>query len=169
MVEKIANEIILASIELKTNQVSKIAEGLGYQPILIMNALFAGEKAGKFVFVKKKDIIKISGDVVTEELAITEGLSQSQEQVEEFIANENSIEVDLTFEELHTFIPNLPDLLLHIAINSSKKLATYDITDPKDKESTYQLITLKENLDKRFGQKQFDETKPSKFAKAGKK
>lgn len=169
MLDQIANEIILASVELKTNVVSKIASNLGYQPILIMNALSVGEKSGKFVYVKKKDIIKISEDVELDALSVTDGLAESRVMIEIFIANQNAIEVDMTTDELHGFVPNLPPVHLSIAIRTSPLLTTYDIADPKDKDSVYTFVTLKDNLDKKFGQKQFDETKPSKFAKTGKK
>jgi len=168
MIDYIANEIILASQELHTNNLSTIASELGYQPILIMNAVFAAEKSGKFVYVKKKDIIKISEDVDLDSLVVTEGLIESRDQIEMFIANQNVLEVDLSTDELRGFIPMLPEVQMKVAIRSSKRLATYDITDPKDRDSTYTFVTLKENLDRRFGEKQFDESKPSKFSRAGK-
>src|SRR4051812_22928028 len=130
MIDKIVNEIMIASQIMKTNSVSTIANDLGYQPILIMNALFKGERDGKWVYVKKKDLIKISEDVEIESLVITDGLIESRDTVEEFMANENSIEVDMTFEELHKFIPMLPELHLKIALFTSKKLYEYEYADP---------------------------------------
>lgn len=163
MVDEIANELIIASQVEHTNQVSKLAEKLGYQPILIMNALYAGEKVGKFTFVPKKDIIKIDGDVDIANLAVTTGLSESREQVEQFIANINEEEKDMWIDELHhSFIPGLPETHLKIVVFTSPKLATYKLTDPKDKESTYEFVTLKENAAKQFGKKQFDTSKKKK-------
>lgn len=167
MIDKIVNEIIIASVIMKTNNLSAIAEQLGYQPILILNALFQGERDGKLLYIKKRDLIKIHEDVEVEKLAITEDLIASRDQIELFIANENGIEVDLAFEELRGFIPMLPELHLKIALYTSDKLAHYEIADPKDKESVYTFYTLKENADKYWGQKQFDAKKslPSKVAK----
>lgn len=169
MIDAIANEIILASLELHTNNVSEIATGLGYQPILIINALVAGEKAGKFTYIKKKDLINISEGVEVDSLAVTDGLADSRDQVETFITNQNDMEKDIIFQELHGFIPMLPELHLKLAIRSSKFLSTYELSDPKDKQSVYTFITLAYNLDKKWGTKQFDASKPSKFALAGKK
>lgn len=168
MIDKIANEIILASVILKTNNVSKIASELGYQPILLLNALFEGERSGKFVYVKKKDLINISEDVEIEALAVTEGIMENLEQIELFIANENSIETDMSFDELRSFIPMCPELHVNIALKVSDKLATYEYADPKDKESVYTFITLKENIDKVWGAKQFD-PKKSLASKAARK
>lgn len=162
MIDQIANEMLIAAEITKSNSVKTIAEGLGYQPILLMNALFKGERDGKFVYVKKKDIIRIPEGIDYKNLAITEGLAESRGVIEDFIANENGLETDLSIDELRMFIPNVPELHVKIAIHTSDKLATYEITDPKDKESTYTFVTLKENVDKRFGLKQFDETKKSK-------
>lgn len=169
MIDQIVNEMLLASEELQTNKVSRIAEELGYQPILIMNALFKGERDGKFVYVKKRDIIRIADGIEFDKLQVTDGVAESRAVVEEFIANENGIETDLTIDELRTFIPNLPELHLKLAVRTSDKLSRYDFADPKDKKSVYTFITLNENVDKKFGAKQFDETKENKFAKAGKK
>lgn len=159
MIDNITNEIILASQILKTNKLSRIAEELGYQPILILNALFAGERKGKFVYVKKKDIIKIHPDVELDHLVPTDGLVESRQQIEEFIANENSLEVDMSFDELRGFMPMLPELHMRLAIHTSQKLVTYELVDPKDKDSVYIFITLKENADKQWGKKQFDASK----------
>jgi hypothetical protein len=167
MVDGIANEIILASLELHTNSVSRIATELGYQPILIMNGLFAGEKSGKFVYNKKKDIItNISEDLAIDQLSLTEGLEESMEQIELFMEAENSIEVDLTIDEIRKFIPMFPELHMKIALRVNHKLATYDLADPKDPESVYTFVTLKENLEKQWGTKQFDEKKAKKRIKA---
>lgn len=168
MIEKIVNEIIIASRIMKTNSVSAIAGEIGYQPILILNALFAGERSGKWVYVKKKDIIKISEDVEVDQLVVTDALIESRETVEEFITNENGIEVDLTIDELRGFIPMLPELHLKIAIETSKLLTTYELADPKDKDSVYTFVTLKENAFNKWGEKQFDQSK-SKVTKIAKK
>lgn len=163
LIDQIANELIIASQIEHTNEVSKLAEKLGYQPILIMNALYAGEKTGKFKFIAKKDIIKIDGDVTVADLAVTDGLSDSREQVELFIANLNDLEKDIWVDELHhSFIPGLAELHLKIAIYTSPKLTTYELSDPKDKESKYEFVTLVENADKQFGKKQFDYSKKKK-------
>lgn len=170
MVDGIANEIILASLELHTNNISKIATELGYQPILIMNGLFAGEKAGKFVYDKKHDLIKnISEDLIIDQLSITEGLTESMEQIELFMEAENSIEVDLTIDEIRKFIPMFPELHMRIALRVNRKLVTYDLADPKDAKSVYTFITLKENADKLWGKKQFDVKKAKKRIAAARK
>ena len=159
MIDRIINEIIIASRIMKTNSVSTIASDLGYQPILIINALFKGERDGKWVYLKKKDIIKISEDVAVDSLVVTDGLIESREMIEEFIANENSIEVDMSFDELRGFIPMLPELHLKIALYTSDKIYEYEYADPKDKDSVYKFYTLAENKDKLWGAKQFNEDK----------
>ena len=158
VVQKIANEIILASQILHTNKVSKIAEELGYQPLLIINALYFGDRDGKFTYVKKKDIIKIDPEVVIGTLALTEGISDTREQIELFIEAQNSLEKDVAIDDLRGFLPSVPELHLKIAVETSTELATYEFADPKDKESVYTFITLKDNIDKKFGTRQFDET-----------
>lgn len=168
MIDRIANEIIIASQIKHTNNLSVIASELGYQPMLILNALFQAERDGKLQYIKKKDTIKIHEDVEVDALAVTDGLAESREQIEMFVANENGIETDMSFEELRQFLPMLPELHMQIALRTSKKLASYQITDPKDKDSVYTFYTLKENEGKRWGEKQFD-VKKSKVTKLAKK
>lgn len=166
MIDRIANEIIVASVIMKTNNLSAIASDLGYQPMLILNALFQAERDGKLTYIKKKDLIKIHEDVEIDSLVMTDGLIESREQIEMFIANENSIEVDMSFDELRGFLPMLPELHMKIALYTSRKLASYEFADPKDKDSVYTFYTLKENADKFWGAKQFsiDKSKARKLA-----
>jgi len=166
MIDKIANELIIASVIERTNQVQVLAEKIGYQPIVILNALARGEKADKLVYVRKKNIIKINKDVEVGLLAITEYLGESRDMIEEFITNQNAREVDISFEELRTFIPMLPELHLKIALYTSKLLGSYEVADPVDKESVYTFYSLKENVSKRWGEKQFDK-KQSIVSKRG--
>lgn len=170
MIDQISNEMMIASQIMHTNNVSEIVSELGYQPLLIVNALFAGEAADKFTYVKKKDIIKIHEDVEIDALAVTDGLADTREQLELFITNQNSLETDMTLEELHMFLPSVPEMHIKMAAHTSTKLATYEYADPKDKESVYTFVTLAENLDKRWGTKQFDqaESKATKHAKRNK-
>jgi len=166
MIDKIANELIIASVIERTNQVQVLAEKIGYQPIVILNALARGEKADKLVYVRKKNIIKINKDVEVGLLAITEYLGESRDMIEEFITNQNAREVDISFEELRTFIPMLPELHLKIALYTSKLLGSYEVADPVDKESVYTFYSLKENVKNRWGEKQFDK-KQSIVSKRG--
>lgn len=169
MLDRLANEIVIAGKLMGTNNVSRIAADLGYQPMLLINALFAGEEAGKFVWVRKKDILKVSSDLEIFDLAITEGIAESREQIEIFITNQNSIEKDIVFEEIQGFLPMLPEMHVRIALKTSKLLDSYELTDPADKESTYTFWSLKENVDKRWGTKQFDPKKSKVARKAARK
>jgi len=52
MIDKIANELIIASVIERTNQVQVIAEKIGYQHIVIMNARTRGAKTDKLVYIR---------------------------------------------------------------------------------------------------------------------
>lgn len=155
-VNLVANEIIIASQILHTNNINTIASELGYQPLVILNALYVADRDGKITWIKKKDIFKIHETVEIEALAVSEYMNETREQLELFLEAQNSIEKDITLEDVHAFLPQVPELHLKIAISRSTKLATYELSDPKDKESVYTFLTLAENLDKKWGTKQFD-------------
>lgn len=169
MLDKIANEMMIASRILQTNNVSNIASEIGYRPMLVISACYFGHESGKFVWDRKKDIITISEDIEVESLQPTEGLLELQEQIELFVGYLNQDEKDISHEELQLFLANsTPELHIKMAVFTSKKLASYELIDPKDKKSQYTFITMRENSDKLWGQKQFD-PKKSKARRAGKK
>jgi hypothetical protein len=164
MIDLIANELMIASTLLHTNNLSRIAEEIGYKPILIINAYYHAADMGKFTYDKKTDTIKISEDVEIEKLVITEGLHELMEQLELLATYLSREEKDMSIEELQMLLGGTPELHIKIAATASPELTTYEFTDPKDKKSTYTFITLKENAEHKWGQKQFD-AKKSKAAK----
>ena len=62
----------------------------------------------------------------------------------------------MSAEELSTWLPGASATRLKMFAYTENELATYELSDPKDKESTYTFITLKGNEDKLWGKKQFD-------------
>lgn len=171
MIDQIANELIIASQLLHTNNVSRIAEEIGYRPMLIITALYRASENGKFTYNKKTDTISIAEDVSVENLNVSEAMSELVDLMEQFITYLNGDEKDMSVEELMMLLGGVPDLHIKIAAFVSKKLTTYELLDPKDKKSSYTFITLKENADKLWGQKQFNakKSKARRFAdKAGK-
>lgn len=165
MLDQIANEIIIASTLLKSNNVQFIAESLGYKPMLIITALFRGVEVGKFEYDQKKGIIKISPDVDVNSLSVTEGMNELTGLIEDFVTYRNAEEKDDTIGDLWAFLGGTPELHVQIAVHASPKLATYELIDPKDKESVYTFVTLKDNADKLWGQKAFKAKPKGKAAK----
>lgn len=168
MFDELANELILASVLLKTNNINVIAEQIGYKPLLITTALYRGNDTGKFVWNKKKNIIQISEDVEIDSLVATDGMNELVNVIEEFMLYVNREEKDQSIEEMQMWLGGTPELHVRMAAKLSKKLSTYEGADPKDKQNVYTFITLNENLDKKWGLKQFD-PKNSKAAKLAKK
>lgn len=155
MTDDIANEIMIASHLLHTNNLSRIAEATGHRPILVINAMYAAKRSGKFDYNKKTDTIKISEDVEFDSLSVTEGMREFADVIEEYITNLNAEEKDVSTDELRMVLGMPPEFQLDLAVFAAKKLATYTHADPKDKKSVYTFVTLRENLDKKFGLKQF--------------
>jgi hypothetical protein len=159
MIDQIANELMLSSMLMHTNNVSRIAEQIGYRPMLIITALYRAGDQGKFTYNKKQDTISISEDVSLGNLALTEAMTELTGLMEEFMLYLNREEKDMTVEEMQMLLAGVPDLHIKIAAYASDKLTTYELAQPKDKKSVYTFITLKENVDKQWGKKQFDNTK----------
>lgn len=156
LTDNITNEIIIMSTILKTNNVSRVAESVGYKPLLIMNALYKGNADGKISYNSKRDTFSISEDVVPEKLAITETMVELTEQVEMFIGYMNVEKKDITIDELQLFLAGTPEQYIKLAVFSSDKLASYELAQPGDKKSVYTFVTLKDNLAHQWGKKQFN-------------
>ena len=155
MIDQITNEIIISSQLLHTNNVSRIASELGYRPMLIITALYRGVEVGKITYDEKRDTIQISEDVEVEKLAVTEGTQELLDYTEEFMRYLNAREKDMTIDELRMLLGGIPDLHIRIVVFISTKLTSYELADLKDKKSIYTFITLTENVDEKFGLKQF--------------
>lgn len=156
MIDQIANELMIASQIMHTNNVSRIAEEIGYRPMLIITALYRAEDMGKFTYNEKQDTIAIQEGVELDDLAVTEAMSELIDLTEQFMFYLNRKEKDMSIEELRMLLGGVPDLHIKIAVHMSKKLTSYELAQPGDKKSVYTFITLKENVEKQFGKKQFD-------------
>jgi hypothetical protein len=159
MIDQIANELMLSIMLMHTNNVSRIAEEIGYRPLLIITALYRGVEQGKLVYNKKQDTIQIQEGVEVDSLALTEAMTELIDLVEQFMVYMNAEEKDMSLEELQMLLAGVPILHIKIAAHMSQKLTTYELAQPKDKKSVYTFITLKENVDNQWGKKQFDATK----------
>lgn len=159
MIEQIGNELMLASQIMHTNNVSRIAEEIGYRPMLIIAALYKAGEQGKFTYNKKQDTMQIQEGVELDNLSLTEAMTELIDLIEQFMVYMNAEEKDMSIEELQMLLAGVPILHIKIAAHMSKKLTTYELAQPKDKKSVYTFITLKENAEKQWGKKQFDASK----------
>lgn len=165
MLDGIVNELMVASHILHTNNVTRIASELGYQPLLIMNALSEGNRRGTFAYNRKRDTLDIAEGIEVDRLGLSEGVRDLGEQLAIFIGDMNSRESDLWIRRLAEFVPGTTELQIQLAVHSNPDLTTYDLPDPRDKKSVYRFITLTANADKQWGSKQFIEPPKGKKAK----
>jgi len=122
--------------------------------------LYEGERLGKFKWDRKKGILTVDYEVLANKPAVMESTLDLCHTIEELIRNLNSDEKDMSFEELFiNWLPGVAEMHVRMAVRVSQLLTTYELTDPKDKESTYTFITLAENLSKEWGRKQFNVSK----------
>ena len=172
MIDRIGNELIVASIVMHTNSVDRIAGELQYSPVLIINALYQAQRDGKIDYNEADKTFAINADVAVESLALTEqfiGNDPSldvKKEIIQLIRNLNSTKVDMSAEELSTWLPGASATRLKMFAYTEPTLTTYELADPIDKESVYTFITLKENAGKQFGKNQFNKKKAAKHIKA---
>lgn len=165
MLDGIVNELIVSTKLLNTNNVTRIASELGYQPLLVINALSEGNRLGKFVYHRKHDTIDPTEGLAIDKLAVSENMRELGEQLAVFVADMNSREQDIWIVRLTEFVPGTTELQIRLAVHSNADIAEYDLQDPRDKKSIYKFLTLTENLDKQWGAKQFIEPPKNKKSK----
>jgi hypothetical protein len=158
-VATIANEMLIAKEVMKTNSVDTVAAQLGYSPMLIVNALYQGERDGKLAYNRKQKTFTAAEGTEVSALSLGEEFTTAGDfnigaELAQLIANLNSEETDMSAEELMGWL-GISDVRVKMLAFVNSKLAMYDLADLKDRKSVYTFITLKENVDKRWGEKQF--------------
>lgn len=155
MIDEIVNELLVSTQLLTTNNVTRIATEIGYQPLLIMNALSEGNRRGAFKYDMKKDTIDPAEGIEFDKLALTDGTRELGNQLAILISDLNSREQDIWIKRLSEFVPGVTELQLRLAVYSNPDITEYDAQDPRDKKSIYTFITRTDNADKLWGTKQF--------------
>lgn len=141
-----------------------IAAALGLPALAIINALYAGERYDIFSVKRKKDgfdKIAVSDEqfatIIKNEYSFGTQFIDLYKAIEELIRNVNSREGDLNRDQLLLWTggvsPAVFDTVLYILVEKGD-IVSYDITDSKDKHSTYTFLTLAENAGKKWGLKQ---------------
>jgi len=148
------NELAILSHIMQTNSVGALQEIVGTPPLQLHNILTQAQADGKIVYNRKKSNFKLDADIDLETLAITDGMQSFIEEVELYVADANSRESDITTDQLALASGMRDDTLIRLAVFKSSKLASYELSPEKDKKTIYTFVTLKENLDHKWGEKQ---------------
>jgi hypothetical protein len=141
--------------------VSTLASNLGYQPLLIMNGLAYGNEIGLFHYKQKKD--KIIKGKNPWQYEVSSYIRQLAYNVRVVVVRENNREMDVSLDMLEqswltTTLPAHLKLAIRI-LEYSGEFITYELSDPDDLASLYTFITLKQNIDRNWGLKQFKQKK----------
>ena len=81
-------------------------------------------------------------------------MSQFIEELELYVADANSRESDITTDQLALSAGMRDDTLIRLAVFKSSKLASYELSPVKDKKTVYTFVTLADNLDHKWGERQ---------------
>lgn len=153
--DQIANELIVLSHLTKSNSVPHLQELLGYQPLMVHNAITSALAAGKITaYNRKKGIITVDPEVQIHALQPTVAMRGLSDEIEYFMREANSREWDISMDELQLQLMMPSPTRIEIAVYLNPKLETYGIVPQKDKNTVYTFVTLKENVDKEWGRKQ---------------
>lgn len=142
--------------------VSEIAEHLGFPPLFIINALALGEESDALQRILEDDKI-----IVAEHAGFDYGddITRLREEIMQLIQAQNAKETDVETGLVARWLTGVRPLSVELALDAIVKdgqLASYDLADPKDKKSVYTFLTMPENLEHKWGVKQFkDQPEPS--------
>ena len=157
---KLANEIALLSYQTGSNSVPHLQELLGYQPLMMHNAITQGLEDGKFTkYDRKKGLVTVDPELELSQLQLTPAVMNMSVEIEYFIREANSREWDITLDELQLQLMLADSVHINMAIFVNSNLATYELSPPKDKKTRYVFVTLKGNEGKLWGTKQLKEGK----------
>jgi hypothetical protein len=141
--------------------VSELASSLGYQPLLIMNGLAYGNDMGLFHYKQKED--KITKGKNPWRYQVSGNIRRLAYNVQALVTRENNREMDVSLDVLEqSWLPATSSTHLRLAVRIleySGEFITYELSDPDDLASLYTFITLKQNIDKNWGVKQFKQKK----------
>ncbi len=155
--QRILNEMAILSEVKQTNSVPYLQELLGYQPLMIHNAITQGLEDGTVASFKRKNGAIEFTDKTRQ--PVTKNNEMMGDEIEYFVREANAREWDITIDELQLQLLTPVDTHIRIAIYANPKLTTYELADPKQKKSVYTFVTLTDNKDKQFGKKQFKGSK----------
>lgn len=160
--EQAANILAFYSYYNPKYSVDDIAMDFKVPAAIIVNALYYGDRIGLFKTKKEGPQFKeIVVPVVPDDNSdFGPDFERVKKNILEVITNLNSDEEDITDDNLFIWL-GVPLVVsrsaLQLLVNEGK-LGKYWIMDPKDK-SKYYFYPLIENIDKRFGKKQFKRKK----------
>lgn len=163
--EQVANILTLYSYYNPQDSISDIAVDFKIPAANIINGLYFGERNGLFIAVKEGAQFKqiIVSAVPDDNANYGKDLMRVKDNMYEIISNLNSDKEDITDDNLYVWL-GVPLVISKTALQlliNEKKLAKYNIVDPKDKKSKYNFCTLAENKSKYYGRKQFKRNKKS--------
>jgi len=142
-------------------EMSEIAGMMGYSPIFTINALEYGVSQGYYTKVPKTDKVVLNDDADLDFVgrSLGEEIYRVQNEIVRAVDTANAQETDISIDLLrYGWLQGLRESALELAlwgIEADGRLNRYVLADPADKKSTYDFLTLPDNLGKEWGAKQF--------------
>lgn len=165
--EEIARQIAVMLELYPDKTTSEIAHELAYSPLFIINAISRGVEMKLFYEIKEDDKL-----IAEERVDYDEGFGAEIERVYDeilrAITNANKRENDIEIFQMKHWLmgvrPSATEIAIHV-LKQSGIIASYKMSDPGDKKSEYEFLTLRINAEHKWGGKQFDTPKPTKGKK----
>lgn len=170
--EQMARQMAAMVILHPDKTTSEIAQELMYPTLFMINAVREGERMELFKEIKEDDKLMLISPPDMQPAAFGEEIELLQLMIHIFLKNIEQDEEDIELGQLRFWLRGVRESAIDIALLAMKNTGSveeYDITDPRDPESTYQFLTLRQNLGKTWGMKQFKQTEPEPKAPKKKK
>ena len=162
---EIARQLAVLAILSPEKTISELAHELAYPVLFIVNAVKEGKRAGLFVEDRENDKLILMDAPITDSDSFGEEIGTLGDNIYILLENVAEEEQDMEEGQLRHWLIGVRKSAIDIALYALKAtnaIDTYEITDPKDDKSVYTFITLKHNVGKQWGIKQFKEVPEEK-------
>lgn len=160
--KQIAYQLAILHKMYPKNTIDELAAHLMLSPIFVINALKEGERLELFTRKKGSDVIKGSTDIDYDELELGAEISRLNNEIVRVVAEANETKEDVEAKTLEFWCRGINPMALEMAVHvltTIGVIASYELSDPKDKKSVYTFLTIGGNEKKQWGAKQFKNIK----------
>lgn len=157
-VEVVARQIALVKQLHPTWNISQIAHYIFLPQLIIINALYKGVEMELFEWIREKDQIVLTSTDWYAGGTLGNDIDYLADTILSLVAYNNVREQDLSLDQMahwSTGINPMGQELAVFKLVNTGRIKSYKIADRFDQDSVYEFITLAENADKWWGNKQF--------------
>lgn len=157
-IETVARQIALVKQLHPSWNISQIAQYVYLPQLIVINALYKGVEMELFEWMREKNQIKVIDADWYQGGSLGNDIDYLADTILSLVRHNNAREQDIALDQLAHWATGINPMGQELAVYKLGKaglIKSYKIADKNDQDSVYEFVTLPENLEKRWGTKQF--------------